>query len=139
MSNSYHSCNLGPWDPDEAEKRITITIEVEGRVGMVIQAIARLTGLTLSEVASREVALGTECSRKLEDFFYHVIWNILETEEYARIDEFAEELRKFHRAGHLHGVDEDDINRIAEEIKDVPDDWTKRLLHHATRIMRKAA
>jgi len=139
MSTIDHNQNQEPWDLAEARKPLTLTIELEGRSATAIQAMARLTGLTVSEIARREVEIGTDCSRNLNDFFHHVIEEILQTESQSRINNFTEELRKWLKAGHLHGVDEIDINQMAEDINDAPDEWTRALLDEASKIIKGAA
>lgn len=127
--------NTEPWDKDKAYLPLRVTVEVEGRVACTIRAISRLTGMSLEKIAGREVLLGTDCSPRISDFFRHVAIDLLETTDPEVIDAFAEKLLAFNKAGHLHGVDDFEIIRLAEEMKD--DEETRFLLREATRIMQK--
>ena len=127
-----------PWDREKANLPLRVTVEVEGRLACTIRAISRLTGMSIEKIVSKEVFLGTDCSPRLSDFFRHVVSELLDTKDPVVIDNFAAQLKAFNKAGHLHGVDDIDINYLAEEMKDGFDEETKFLLQEAAKIMQQS-
>jgi hypothetical protein len=126
------------WISAKADAPLRITIEVEGRAARVLRAISHLTGLPVEKVAGKELTLATGYSRKVGDFFPHVVDDILDDPDPTTVERFAEALRTFRDAGHIQGFTDYELDLLSEQARGEIDEDTAGLLQKAAEIMQAA-
>jgi len=126
------------WSREKANAPLRITLEIEGRAACVLRATSLLTGLPVEKVAERELAYATAYSRKVGDFFPHVVKDILDNPDSATIERFAEALRAFRNAGHVQGFQDYELDLLSEQARGEIDEEIAGLLKKAAEIMQAA-
>ena len=131
--------NAADWSSEKANAPLRITVEIEGRAARVLRAISHLTGLPVEKVAGKELTLATGYSRKVGDFFPHVVDDILDDPDPTTVERFAEALRAFRNAGHVQGFKDYELDLLSEQARGEIDDDTAGLLQKAAEIMQVAS
>jgi hypothetical protein len=129
------------WSLEKANAPLSITVEIEGRAARVLRAISHLTGLRVEKVAERELAVATAHSRKVGDFFPHVVEDILDNPDPTTVERFAEALRAlraFRDAGHVQGFKDYELDLLSEQARGEIDEDIAGLLKKAAEIMQEA-
>jgi len=126
------------WSSQKAEAPLRITVEVEGRAARVLRAISHLTGLPVEKVAGRELAHATAYSRKVGDFFPHVVEDILDNPDPLTVESFTEALRAFRNAGHVQGFKDYELDLLSEQARGEIDEDIAHLLKQAAKIIQEA-
>jgi hypothetical protein len=126
------------WSLEKADAPLRITVEIEGRAARVLRAISHLTGLPVEKVTEKELVLATGYSRKVGDFFPHVVEDILDNPDPTTVERFAQALRAFRDAGHVQGFKDYELDLLSEHARGEIDEDTAGLLKKAAEIMQEA-
>jgi hypothetical protein len=123
------------WSLEKAKAPLRIAVEVEGRAALALRAIALLTGLPVEKVAERELASATVFSYKIENFFPHVVEDILGEPDPATVERLTEAIRAFRDAGHVQGFKDYELDLLSERTRGEIDEDIAGLLKKAAEIM----